>query len=126
MSWQKLVLTAVLLGTFLGVASAQLRSAGNSGPTSFTVNQVVNRIIAREQEEVATIRRYNPINETYLQEMKPDKEMGVKPVHDYYFLGQALLSSDVVDDSMIRPRKGTADLLNPIAHLSAYFSPLYD
>ncbi len=44
-----------------------------AGPVT-TVNQAVDRIIAREHDEIATIRHYNPIIETYIQDMRPDKE----------------------------------------------------
>ena len=71
-------------------------------------NQAVDRIIAREHDEIATIRRYNPIIETYIQDMKPDKDMGAMPVRDHYFLGQADLSKGVVDNSMLGNKKGQA------------------
>ena len=89
-------------------------------------NQAVDRIIAREHDEIATIRRYSPIIETYIQDMKPDKDMGAIPVKDHYFLGQADLSKGVVDNSMISgSKKGKLDELNPIAHLGGYFTSSY-
>jgi hypothetical protein len=90
-----------------------------------TVDQAIDRIIAREQDEIATIRRYNPIIETYIQEMKPNRDMGAVPIRDHYFLGQANLSKGVVDNSMLASKKGTIDRLNPISHLSGYFTSSY-
>ncbi len=78
-------------------------------------------MIAREHDEVATIRRYTPIIETYIQDMKPDKDMGQIPVNDHYFLGQANLQRGVVDNSMLEKRKGKLDAFNPVAHLGSYF-----
>ena len=66
-------------------------------------------MIAREHDEIATIRRYNPIIETYIQDMKPDEEMGAIPVRDHYFLGQADLAKGVVDNSMLDKKKGKLD-----------------
>lgn len=86
-----------------------------------TVDEAINRIIAREHEEVATIRRYSPIIETYIQDMKPDKDLGQVPVSDHYFLGQANLQRGVVDNSMLAKSKGKLDAFNPIAHLGSYF-----
>src|ERR1700722_8997369 len=80
-----------------------------------TVDQAIDRIIAREHEEVATIRRYNPVIETYIQDMKTDKEMGAIPVKDHYFLGQADLSKGIVDHNMLGERKGKFDAFNPIS-----------
>ena len=84
------------------------RRHGNSDRTASvtTVNQAIDRIIAREHDENATIRRYNPIIETYIQDMKPDKQMGAIPVKDHYFLGQANLSKGVVDSLDARQEEG--------------------
>ena len=69
-----------------------------------TVDQAIDRIIAREHDEIATIRRFSPIIETYIQEMKSDKDMGAIPVKDHYFLGQADLSKGIVDHTRCSPR----------------------
>ena len=71
------------MGALAGAVSAQLQNADQTQPQAgssnlggpvTTANQAIDRIIAREHDEVATIRRYNPIIETYIQDMKPDKE----------------------------------------------------
>ncbi len=92
-----------------GAASAQTTQtadqtqpqAGATAAPVTTVDQAIDRVIAREHEEIATIRRFNPVIETYIQDMKPDKDMGAVPVKDHYFLGQADLSKGVVDNSML-------------------------
>jgi hypothetical protein len=123
----------VLAGTFAGAAAAQTRTADRTQPQAgastagpvTTVDQAIDRIIAREQEEVAAIRGYSPIVETYVQDMKPDPEMGIVPVKDQYFLGQAQLSSGIADDSMLdtkhkeKKKKGLAAAFNPFSHLEA-------
>ena len=53
---------------------------GQSNSSVTTVGQAVDQIVAREHDEVAVIRRYSPIVETYVQDMKPDPEMGIVPV----------------------------------------------
>ena len=47
------------------------------------------------------------------------------PVRDHYFLGQALLTKGVIDDSMLNKKKGKVDEFNPIAHLGGYFTSSY-
>ena len=90
----------ILVGALAGAASAQqTQTADQTQPQTgefhiaapvTTVNQAIDRIIAREHDEIATIRRYNPIIETYIQDMKPDQGHGSQfPVRDHYFLGQA-------------------------------------
>ena len=81
------------------------------------MDQAVDLIIAREHDEVAVIRRYSPIVETYVQDMKPDAEMGIVPVKDHYFLGQAELSKGIVDDSMLEKKKSKSAGFNPFSHL---------
>jgi hypothetical protein len=130
---KNIFLTALLAGSMASVASAQNSQtadqtqpqAGATAAPVTTVDQAIDRVIAREHEEVATIRRFNPVIETYIQDMKPDKEMGTIPVRDHYFLGQADLSKGVVDHSMLGGKKGRLDELNPISHLSGVFSSSY-
>jgi hypothetical protein len=127
-TWKTLSFSMALAGALAVTAAAQSPAAdqATAGPVT-TVNQAVDRIIAREHDEVATIRHYNPIVETYIQDMKPDKDMGALPVKDHYFLGQANLASGVVDNNMLGTGKhaGKMDALNPMSHLGGYFSSSY-
>jgi hypothetical protein len=130
----KFSISIVLLGALAGVAGAQTKQmadqtqpqVGNPAEnTVTTVNQAIDRMIAREHDENATVRRYNPIIETYIQDMKPDPEMGSIPVKDHYFLGQANLSKGIVDTSMLDKKKGKMSELNPLSHVSDFFSSSY-
>jgi hypothetical protein len=134
--WKDFSVSILLVGALAGIVGAQTKQAeqtqpqaqpqtgGSSAPVT-TVNQAIDHIIAREHDEIATIRRYNPIVETYIQDMKPDKEMGSIPVRDHYFLGQANLSKGVVDNSMLTKHKGKIDAFNPISHISGFFENSY-
>jgi hypothetical protein len=127
-TWKSVSLSLILAGAFAGVSGAQTQTADqtqpqNGTPTAgsvTTVNEAIDRMIAREHDENATIRRYNPIIETYVQDMKDDKEMGSIPVKDHYFLGQANLSKGVVDNSMLARKKSKIDEFNPITHLGFF------
>ncbi|MGB0034177.1 MAG: hypothetical protein WBP79_01730 [Candidatus Acidiferrales bacterium] len=125
----------ILVGASAGIAFAQAQTQnadqtttqpGNTttGPV-ITVNQAIDRMIAREHDEIATIRRFNPIIETYIQDMKPDKDMGVVPIRDHYFLGQAELSKGIVNRSMLSKKKGKLDAFNPLTHLGGIFTSEY-
>jgi hypothetical protein len=132
-TWKNLSLSLVLVGSLAGAAGAQTQTADQTQPQAgvstaspvTTVNQAIDRIIAREHDENATIRRYNPLVETYIQDMKADKDMGTIPVKDHYFLGQANLAKGVVDNSMLQKKKGKLDQMNPISHLSGFFDTGY-
>jgi hypothetical protein len=119
--WFTILLVCVLAGTAVGQtgqAAAQAPSrAGVSDATVKTVDQAIDRIIARERDEVTTIERFRPIVETYIQDMKPDPNLGNVPSGDHFLLGQADLSNGVVEHSLLASKKGVLDSLNPIAHV---------
>jgi hypothetical protein len=132
---KKFSLSIILLGALAGFAGAQTQQTadqtqpqpGNSTDSSVTtVNQAIDRMIAREHDQNATIRRYNPIIETYIQDMKPDANLGTIPVKDHYFLGQANLAKGVVDTSMLDKKKSKMEELNPLSHVSDYFTSQYN
>jgi Peptidase family M48 len=54
--------------------------------------EVLDKIVAQEQAEIESLRQYSPIIETYIQIRHPDKQVGVAPGGDKYFLGHALLA----------------------------------
>jgi hypothetical protein len=132
---KNLSISMILVGGLAGLAGAQAtqtadqtqpqQQAGNAIASVTTVNQAIDRMIAREHDENATIRRYNPIIETYIQDMKPDAQLGSIPVKDHYFLGQAILAKGVVDNSMLEKKKGKMAELNPLSHVSDFFSSSY-
>jgi hypothetical protein len=134
-NWKTFSLAMGLIGALAGVAGAQTQTQQAPDPAQppaaaqqaspLTVTQAIDKIIAREHSEDATIRRYKPIIETYIQDMKPDKDMGAIPISDHYFLGQADLGKGVVDDSMLSKRKGKLDQLNPLSHLAGFFEASY-
>ena len=60
---------------------------------SQTVAQVIDRAIERERLTIRIVRQTHPIVETYLQSVRPDKELGSVPVSDRYFIGRLELST---------------------------------
>ena len=104
----------VLAWMIPATAAAQTGSSMTSDVT--TVRQAVDQIIARERTEVAVIQRYKPVVETYVQDIRPDAEMGLVPVKDHYFLSQGELSKHI--DSMLEDKKTTKFVFNPFTHLS--------
>src|SRR3989454_589548 len=60
-----------------------------------TVSEVVDKIVRQEQTEVQLLRQYSPLVETYIQNIRPDKQLGAVPDGDKYFLGRAELAKGV-------------------------------
>jgi hypothetical protein len=75
-------------------ACASLQAATNTPPEPTpdqprTMDQVLDRVINNEQHLYGQIRNFQPLVETYIQNLKPDKDLGQVPAGDKYFLGRA-------------------------------------
>jgi len=53
------------------------------------MEEVVDRVIINENHLNQEIRKFSPLVETYIQNLKQDKELGFTPAGDKYFLGRA-------------------------------------
>ena len=60
-----------------------------------TMEDVVDRVITNENRAVQQIKQYSPLVETYIQNLKPDKDLGYAPAGDKYFLGRAEFTKGV-------------------------------
>ena len=81
---------------FMAAGAAALvpvASADDTGKVSAdqprTMEEVVNRVVNNENHLYGKIKEYSPLVETYIQNLKPDKELGEVPGGDKYFLGKA-------------------------------------
>jgi len=68
-------------------------SAGQAASPAASFDQVVDRVTSREQQFLTALRKYTPLTETYIQNLKPDADMGSVPDNDKYFLGRLDLSN---------------------------------
>src|SRR5260370_34933908 len=64
-------------------------------PQQSASDQVVDRIVAQEQSEMNALRQYSPLVETYIQNLKGDKDLGTVPDGDKYFMGRAVVAKGV-------------------------------
>ncbi len=101
----KLLFPALLLSFALPlVAETDSKNAPppNAAPASF--DQVVDRITAREHATLQELRKYAPVVETYIQNMRPDRDLGYAPESDTYFLGRMDMSKGARRDRSYMPR----------------------
>src|SRR5437667_504537 len=84
-------LATIVLGLILGglgaIAAEAAPKPADQQPR--TMEDVVDRVITNENRAVQQIRQYSPLVETYIQNLKPDKDLGYVPAGDKYFLGRA-------------------------------------
>ena len=92
---RKLLLRQIL-ALALGVSSGVVATAAPPAPATpapadqpRTMDQVIDRVVSNEQRLYGQIRNYSPLVETYIQNLKPDKDLGQVPAGDKYFLGRA-------------------------------------
>ncbi len=78
--------------------AAPTAASASAVPTlvpSTTMDQVVDRTIEREHALMTMLKGRTPFVETYLQNLKFDRELGPTPVQDHYFLGRMDLSESM-------------------------------
>src|SRR6202521_3609018 len=81
---RKLAATILVL-----VSSGIATAAATPADQPRTMDQVVDRVVANENHLNQEIRKFSPLVETYIQNLKPDKQLGFTPAGDKYFLGRA-------------------------------------
>jgi len=77
-------------------ASAQAQTSSPAAPQAApsTLDQVVDRALEREAALIKLLEDRTPLIETYLQNLKPDPQLGPTPMEDHYFLGRLDLQGD--------------------------------
>ena len=87
-------LLALALGACAGANSWAAPPPANADQPR-TMEQVVDRVTANEAKLYDQIRNYSPLVETYIQNLKADKDLGQVPAGDKYFLGRANFAKGV-------------------------------
>src|SRR3982074_2768390 len=87
--------TAILVLVSAGMGSNAAAAAPRPADQPRTMQEVVDRVIVNENHLNQEIRKFSPLVETYIQNLKPDKELGMTPAGDKYFLGRADFSKGV-------------------------------
>src|SRR5438552_11443823 len=97
---RKFVLSALFLAA--GSAAALVPAAlADDAPKAAAADQprtmedVINRVVTNENHLYGKVKEFSPLVETYIQNLKPDRELGQVPAGDKYFLGKADFSKGV-------------------------------
>ena len=84
------VLLASSAAAFAGPATPK---PTDQGPR--TMDEAIDRVVTNENRLYGAMKNYSPLVETYIQNLKPDKDLGYIPGGDKYFLGRADFSKGV-------------------------------
>jgi len=83
---------SILTLLFAACASVPLMADTPAAPPADqprTIDQVLDRIVTNEQHLYGQMQHFQPLVETYIQNLRPDKDLGEVPAGDKYFLGRA-------------------------------------
>ena len=82
-----------LLASGFGISAAAAAPKPADQPR--TMDEVVDKIVRNENHLNQELRKYSPLVETYIQNLRPDPTLGFVPAGDKYFLGRADFSKGV-------------------------------
>src|SRR2546430_9450416 len=83
------VATTIFVLILSGLGTLTATAAPKPADQARTMSDVIDRVITNENRASQQIRQYSPLVETYIQNLKPDKDLGHIPAGDKYFLGRS-------------------------------------
>src|SRR6266480_1646426 len=87
--------TAIFVLILSGLGTMAATEAPPPADQARTMSDVIDRVITNENRANQQVKQYTPLVETYIQNLKPDKDLGYTPAGDKYFLGRADFSKGV-------------------------------
>lgn len=85
----------ILVLILSGLGATAAAAAAKPADQARTMSDVIDRVITNENRANQQLKQYSPLVETYIQNLKPDKDLGYAPAGDKYFLGRADFSKGV-------------------------------
>jgi Peptidase family M48 len=115
------IIKSVLVVLALGFLPLRAADKPNNNSNS-ALDQVVDRIISQEQAEMNALKPYSPLVETYIQNLRGDKDLGTVPAGDKYFLGRAALAKGVDLDPLTDGSDATGGKKHFLGGVGSMFS----
>jgi hypothetical protein len=108
-----------------GAAPAASGAGHLASAPAASFNDVIDRMVEREHLFLAQMRHMHPMVETYLQDLKNDKDGHTYPSNDQYFLGRLDMSDGPEDTSFVgQPGFGHRMIKHLTGLYSLHFLPL--
>jgi hypothetical protein len=91
-----------------------------------TQNELVNKAIVREKAVIKAVRDRSPLVETYIQNMRPDPQLGQAPESDQHFLGRVDFGR-IIGGSQYKPdEQGGGGAFGFFKHSTSFITGLGD
>lgn len=103
LSVRKAWMFAVIFTASLAMAAPD---APVSKPDQSANHALTDSIFYQEAKLVEHMHKYTPVVETYIQNTRPDNELGEVPASDKYFLGRLVLDKHGINDKNFEKKKG--------------------
>ncbi len=112
------LLSTLVSGQGQDTNAAPAGSAAQAG-APVSLDQLVAKVIDREHFAMTQLRSLHPIVETYIQNLKDDRESADLPASDQYFLGQLDMSHGPNDRAFAN--KPDASFFHPLSKLTRLY-----
>src|SRR5690242_11479214 len=117
------VLFLILAMTSMAIAGSKKSDPPKDQPAAVDPN--ADKIFYQEAKLVETMHKYTPLVETYIQEMKPDEELGSRPSSDRYFLGRLVLNEKGINDAKFERRNKPGFFSRVLDRLNSFYKMTY-
>ena len=107
-----------------GIGKKKQQENNTIHPPNAAQNALIDKSIAREREVIKVLRERAPLVETYIQNMRPDTDLGQVPESDQHFLGRVDFGKVIGDDTYQNgPKAGTKESkMGAFKHSLAYIT----
>jgi hypothetical protein len=104
---------------------SQTKDAAKDNDQSSANDAAADRIFYSEAKLVENMHKYAPLVETYIQNMKPDKELGSVPESDKYFLGRLILNEKGINQKNFERRDRPGFMSRVLDRLNSFYKMNY-
>lgn len=89
------------------------------------VDPIAEHIFYSEARLVENMHKFRPLVETYIQNMKPDKELGSAPESDKYFLGRLILNEKGISQKSFDEHDRPGFMSRVVDRLNSFYKMNY-
>ena len=104
---------------------AHAKDAAKDNDQASANDAAADRIFYSEAKLVENMHKYAPLVETYIQNMKPDKELGSIPESDKYFLGRLILNERGINQKNFERRDRPGFMSRVLDRLNSFYKMNY-